>query len=61
MSFILFCYIDKKNYEGSDVGVTYTLLIGPIALDVIAFITRIFSDWTTVALRKPPDIDNLKN
>ncbi|KAL1834265.1 hypothetical protein DCAR_0104438 [Daucus carota subsp. sativus] len=58
MSFVLFYYIDKENFQGFDVGVTYTLLLGAITLDVIAFAMLIFSDWTTVALRKSPDPDN---
>ncbi|KAK1368488.1 hypothetical protein POM88_034580 [Heracleum sosnowskyi] len=54
---VLFYYIDKKNYEEFDDGVTYTLLIGAIALDAIAFTVLIFSDWTTIARRKSPDLD----
>ncbi|KAK1376903.1 DUF4220 domain-containing protein [Heracleum sosnowskyi] len=61
MSLVLFCHTDKKNFEGFDVGVTYTLLIGAIMLDVIAFVMLVFSDWTAVVLCKSPDQDNTKS
>lgn len=55
LSLVLFYHTEKKSFEGFDVGVTYTLLIGAITLDVIAFIMLVFSDWTVVALQKSPD------
>ncbi|XP_074325516.1 uncharacterized protein LOC141663628 [Apium graveolens] len=57
MSLVLFYHTDKEKFEGFDVGVTYTLLIGAITLDVIAFIMLFYSDWTVVALQKSPDQD----
>lgn len=57
ISFTLFYYEEKKGFEGFDVAVTYTLLIGAMTLDMIAIIMLIFSDWTVVALKKSPDLD----
>lgn len=51
----IFRYTDKKDYEGFDVGLTYALLIGGIALDCIALIMFCLSDWTFVRLRKMKD------
>lgn len=44
--------VKKHDYEGFDVGITYTLFWGAIALDVIAFFMFIFSDWTLAALTR---------
>lgn len=53
------CYfyfrVKKHEYEGFDVGITYTLFWGAIALDVIAFFMFIFSDWTLAALTRDRD------
>ncbi|XP_027111642.2 uncharacterized protein [Coffea arabica] len=38
----------KRKFNGFDVGITYTLLYGAIALDVIAIIMLIFSDSAVV-------------
>lgn len=57
MSLVLFYHTDKEKFERFDVGVSYTLLIGAIALDVTAFVMLVFSDWTVVALQKSPDQD----
>ncbi|KAK1377115.1 Calcium uniporter protein [Heracleum sosnowskyi] len=54
-SFVYFYYMDKKSFEGLNVGVTYTLLIGAITVDVMAFIMLVLSDRTVVALHKSPD------
>ncbi|KAL0827139.1 hypothetical protein Bca101_050816 [Brassica carinata] len=51
----IFQYKDKKDYGGFDVGLTYALLIGGIALDCIALIMFCLSDWTFVRLRKMKD------
>ncbi|KAG2283008.1 hypothetical protein Bca52824_054228 [Brassica carinata] len=48
-------YKDKKDYGRFDVGLTYALLIGGIALDCIALIMLCLSDWTFVRLRKMKD------
>ncbi|KAE8670856.1 putative Leucine-rich repeat family protein [Hibiscus syriacus] len=50
----LFYFKTKDEFRGVDVGITYTLLLGAIALDVIALLTIIFSD-RTFALIKNPD------
>ena len=56
-SLVIFHYVDKKKFnpEGFEVGITYTLLIGGIALEAIAFLMLIFSDWTVVKLKPSPD------
>ncbi|KAL0684929.1 hypothetical protein Bca4012_051777 [Brassica carinata] len=51
----IFQYKDKKDYGRFDVGLTYALLIGGIALDCIALIMLCLSDWTFVRLRKMKD------
>ncbi|KAH0850952.1 hypothetical protein HID58_090298, partial [Brassica napus] len=53
----IFQYKDKKDYGDFDVGLTYALLIGGIALDCIALIMFCLSDWTFVRLRKMKDED----
>ncbi|KAL1225980.1 hypothetical protein V5N11_025608 [Cardamine amara subsp. amara] len=51
----IFQYKKKDNYGGFEVGLTYALLIGGIALDTIALIMFCASDWTFVRLRKMKD------
>lgn len=51
----IFQYKDKKDYGRFDVGLTYALLIGGIALDCISLIMFCLSDWTFVRLRKMKD------
>ncbi|XP_073135853.1 uncharacterized protein [Henckelia pumila] len=54
----LFYCVDKTNLrDAEDVALSYTLLIGAIVLDVIAFIKLITSDWLTAALKRLPDVD----
>ncbi|XP_073311774.1 uncharacterized protein [Primulina huaijiensis] len=54
----LFYCVDKTDFTDSrDVALSYTLLIGAIALDVIAFIKLVTSDWLTVTIKKLPDVD----
>ncbi|KAI3456359.1 hypothetical protein Pfo_013022 [Paulownia fortunei] len=53
----LFYCEDKHNFRPADVAITYTLLLGAIALDVIAFIKLIASDWLIVAMEKLPDVN----
>ncbi|XVF52252.1 hypothetical protein PTKIN_Ptkin05aG0004200 [Pterospermum kingtungense] len=46
--------IKKHGYFNQfDVGITYTLLLGAVALDVIALLMLIFSDWTFAAIKDP--------
>ncbi|GLT61475.1 hypothetical protein SLA2020_341780 [Shorea laevis] len=51
-SLAVFHYRVKKKgvYHGLDVRITYTLLLGAIALDFIALFMLIFSDWTLATL-----------
>ncbi|KAL1827841.1 hypothetical protein ACET3Z_006253 [Daucus carota] len=59
-SLVLFHYADKKHLKAErfEVGITYTLLIGGIVLEVIAFFMLVFSDWTIVKLKPSPDLEN---
>ncbi|XP_022722084.1 uncharacterized protein LOC111279332 [Durio zibethinus] len=51
----LFCFqVNKDEFHKVDIGITYSLLLGAIALDVIAFFMLIFSDWTFVSIKNPP-------
>ncbi|KAH7837031.1 hypothetical protein Vadar_008698 [Vaccinium darrowii] len=43
-------YVDKKEFKKIDIGITYTLLVGAIALDLVAFTMVLYSDWTAVTL-----------
>ncbi|KAI3439673.1 C1_2 domain-containing protein [Psidium guajava] len=47
----LFFFMDKAGFEIFNVAVTYTLLLGAIALEVVALLQLIFSDWTVSALK----------
>ncbi|XP_022722091.1 uncharacterized protein LOC111279341 [Durio zibethinus] len=50
----LFCFqVNKDEFHKVDIGITYSLLLGAIALDVIAFFMLIFSDWTFVSIDIP--------
>ncbi|XP_050368250.1 uncharacterized protein LOC126786461 [Argentina anserina] len=49
---VCFQKIEKHDFHGFDVGITYTLLFGALALDAIAVIMLIFSDWTVAAVKK---------
>ncbi|XP_028105118.1 uncharacterized protein LOC114304163 [Camellia sinensis] len=50
---LLFCFMRKKEFHNFDIGVTYTLLIGAIALDATALAMVLSSDWTAVTLTEP--------
>ncbi|KAG2261939.1 hypothetical protein Bca52824_069018 [Brassica carinata] len=54
-SLCIFQYKNKDQYDEFDVGLSYALLIGGIALDTISFIMFCVSDWTFVRLRKMKD------
>ncbi|CAH8389431.1 unnamed protein product [Eruca vesicaria subsp. sativa] len=54
-SLFIFQYKNKDQYDGFDVGLTYALLIGGIALDTISFLMFCVSDWNFVRLRKMED------
>ncbi|KAL1560151.1 hypothetical protein AAHA92_10403 [Salvia divinorum] len=53
----LFYRVDKPDFLTPDVAITYTLLFGAIALDVIAFIKLITSNWLLVNINKLPDVN----
>ncbi|XP_059439449.1 uncharacterized protein LOC132172041 [Corylus avellana] len=50
----LFYTIDKNGFRKVDVGITYTLLFGAIALDTIALLMLAFSDWTAASIQNSP-------
>ncbi|KAH7855231.1 hypothetical protein Vadar_022688 [Vaccinium darrowii] len=47
---VLFYLMEKKKFHKFDIVVSYTLLVGAIALDLIALFMILYSDWTAVAL-----------
>ncbi|KAG5583484.1 hypothetical protein H5410_054111 [Solanum commersonii] len=49
---ILFYRWDKRGLPRWEIGVSYTLLLGALILDFTSFFMLLFSDWTTVALKK---------
>ncbi|KAF5939434.1 hypothetical protein HYC85_023693 [Camellia sinensis] len=57
VALVLFCLIDKhkQGFHKFDVGITFTLLLGAIALDIIAFLMLLLSDRTAVALTNSDD------
>ncbi|KAK2639163.1 hypothetical protein Ddye_026958 [Dipteronia dyeriana] len=38
--------VNKIGFDGFDVGITYALFLGAIALEIVAFLMLCFSDWT---------------
>ncbi|KAF5444868.1 hypothetical protein F2P56_033964 [Juglans regia] len=48
----LFISLDKPRLRKFHIGITYTLLIGALSLDLIALFMLIFSDWTIASLKK---------
>ncbi|VYS48150.1 unnamed protein product [Arabidopsis thaliana] len=54
-SLCIFTTTKKNDYNRFDVGLTYALLIGGIALDFVAVLTFCVSDWTFARLRKPKE------
>ncbi|XP_010529242.1 PREDICTED: uncharacterized protein LOC104806182 [Tarenaya hassleriana] len=51
-SLVIFMVKKKDAYEGFDIGLTYALLVGGIALDSIAILMFCLSDWTFARLSK---------
>ncbi|XP_039169309.1 uncharacterized protein LOC120293670 [Eucalyptus grandis] len=51
LAFILFNRLQKDGLFELDVEITYSLLFGGIALDVIALFMLIFSDWTVARIK----------
>ncbi|XP_052183676.1 uncharacterized protein LOC127795811 [Diospyros lotus] len=54
-SFVVFDSKEKKKLHPTDIRITYALFIGGIALDILAFLMLILSDWTAIALTKSKD------
>ncbi|CAK9167209.1 unnamed protein product [Ilex paraguariensis] len=57
----LFFYEKKHTFKQADIGITYTLLLGAIALDAIALLMFLISDRTFVALYKLLETNTGKN
>lgn len=53
IALVLYFFMDKDRFGRFNVQVTYTLLLGAIALEVLAVLRFIFSDWTVSALKNP--------
>ncbi|KAA8526877.1 hypothetical protein F0562_008894 [Nyssa sinensis] len=51
VSFERFVSHRKHEIHNFDIGVTYTLLVGAVGLDFVAFFKLILSDWTIVKLK----------
>ncbi|KAL3752677.1 hypothetical protein ACJRO7_000131 [Eucalyptus globulus] len=51
MAFVLFNRLKKHRLPKLDVKITYLLLFGGIALDVIAVLMLVFSDWTIAEIQ----------
>ncbi|XP_039171923.1 uncharacterized protein LOC104452565 [Eucalyptus grandis] len=51
LAFILFTHLQKDGLSKLDAKITYSLLFGGIALDVIALFMLVFSDWTVVGIQ----------
>ncbi|KAM4085593.1 hypothetical protein ACJW30_10G039600 [Castanea mollissima] len=61
-AFVLFYIIEKKylkDLEKIDIRVTYTLLIGAMCLDLIAFLKLIFPDWSIAAILVDKPMKNI--
>ncbi|XVF13711.1 hypothetical protein REPUB_Repub08aG0231000 [Reevesia pubescens] len=50
---IFYFHTKKDEFQGVDKGITYTLLLGAIALDLISFLMLIFSDRTFASIKDP--------
>ncbi|MBA0670673.1 hypothetical protein Goklo_024721 [Gossypium klotzschianum] len=50
---IFYFKVNKHEFRGVDIGITYTLLIGAIALNVIAIFILIFSDRSIASIKDP--------
>ncbi|TYG91080.1 hypothetical protein ES288_A12G234700v1 [Gossypium darwinii] len=50
---IFYFKVNKHEFRGVDIGITYTLLLGAIALDVIAIFMLIFSDRSIASIKDP--------
>lgn len=53
-AFVLFNHLKRHQLPDLDVEITYSLLFGGIALDVIALLMLVFSNWTIVGIKQVP-------
>ncbi|KAF8378313.1 hypothetical protein HHK36_029652 [Tetracentron sinense] len=60
VAFYLFLFTEKHGFQKKDIIITYMLLIGALALDIVALGLLIFSDWTVVMLRSSKHYPNVK-
>jgi hypothetical protein len=51
VAFVLFHWSGRQGYSRADVAITYVLLVGAIALEIISLLRAIFSPWI-FAIRK---------
>ncbi|KAF8041546.1 hypothetical protein BT93_A0212 [Corymbia citriodora subsp. variegata] len=51
VAFVLFNHLKKHGIPKLDVEITYSLLFGGMALDVIALFMLVFSDWTVGGIK----------
>ncbi|XP_039167138.1 uncharacterized protein LOC120292781 [Eucalyptus grandis] len=51
MACIMFNRLKKHRLPQLDVGITYCLILGGIALDVISLVMLVFSDWTIAGIK----------
>ncbi|XP_059635355.1 uncharacterized protein LOC132277512 [Cornus florida] len=58
VALVLFYSEDKQGFHRSDVKITYALLLGAMALDIIALFMLIFSDWTIIAFSESPEVNS---
>uniref|UniRef100_A0A2N9IEZ1 DUF4220 domain-containing protein n=1 Tax=Fagus sylvatica TaxID=28930 RepID=A0A2N9IEZ1_FAGSY len=56
LALLIFYSRDKYHFHKIDIRITYILLFGAIALDIIALFMLVFSDWTAVSLKKSREI-----
>ncbi|KAL3752846.1 hypothetical protein ACJRO7_000274 [Eucalyptus globulus] len=52
LAFVVFNRLKKHGLSKLDVEITYSLLFGGIALEVIALFMLVFSDWTVVGIKR---------
>ncbi|XP_022159224.1 uncharacterized protein LOC111025640 [Momordica charantia] len=52
VAFALFSRLDKGGFRKLDVRITYALLIGALALDLVSIFMTVFSDWTMASIKK---------
>ncbi|CAL9778700.1 unnamed protein product, partial [Musa acuminata subsp. burmannicoides] len=61
LAFVLFHRSGRHNFSEADVIITYTLLVAALALEAIAAVLLVFSDWTVVALQESRKLERSIN